>query len=159
MPTNNKTSNLNLNNWLSTDKPKREDFVNDNIILDTVINNHLNNSSAHLSSSDRALLTSPFVCGILAGDGNETKTHTLSFEPKFVFICKLDQAFSKYDGNMVYNIVNHGVAIKANSTTYCTLGVALSGRNLTLTQYSTKSNGYYVNLNSNGGQYIYIAFK
>ena len=43
MPTNNKTSNLNLNSWLSTDKPKREDFVNDNIILDTAIGQHINN--------------------------------------------------------------------------------------------------------------------
>ena len=96
---------------------------------------------------------------LLSGDGNSTKTHTLSFAPKFVFICKLDQAIAKYDGNMIYNIVNGGMAAKIGSTNYGTLGVALSGNNLTLTQYTTKSNGYYVNLNSNGGQYMCIAFK
>ena len=96
---------------------------------------------------------------LLSGDGNSTKTHTLSFAPKFVFICKLDQGIAKYDGNMIYNIVNGGMAAKIGSTNYGTLGVALSGNNLTLTQYTTKSNGYYVNLNSNGGQYMCIAFK
>ena len=96
---------------------------------------------------------------LLSGDGNSTKTHTLSFAPKFVFICKLDQAIAKYDGNMIYNIVNGGMAAKIGSTNYGTLGVALSGNNLTLTQYTTTSNGYYVNLNSNGEQYMCIAFK
>ena len=96
---------------------------------------------------------------LLSGDGNSTKTHTLSFAPKFVFICKLDQAIAKYDGNMIYNIVNGGMAAKIGSTNYGTLGVALRGNNLTLTQYTTKSNGYYVNLNSNGEQYMCIAFK
>ena len=96
---------------------------------------------------------------LLSGDGNSTKTHTLSFAPKFVFICKLDQGIAKYDGNMIYNIVNGGMAAKIGSTNYGTLGVALSGNNLTLTQYTTKSNGYYVNLNSNGEQYMCIAFK
>ena len=90
---------------------------------------------------------------VLAGDA------LLSFAPKFVFICKLDQAIAKYDGDMIYNIVNGGMAAKIGSTNYGTLGVALSGNNLTLTQYTTKSNGYYVNLNSNGGQYMCIAFK
>ena len=96
---------------------------------------------------------------LLSGDGNSTKTHTLSFAPKFVFICKLDQGIAKYDGNMMYNIVNGGMAAKVGSTNYGTLGVALSGNNLTLTQYTTKSNGYYVSLNSNGEQYMCIAFK
>ena len=96
---------------------------------------------------------------LLSGDGNSTKTHTLSFAPKFVFICKLDQAIAKYDGDMIYNIVNGGMAAKVGSTNYGTLGVALRGNNLTLTQYTTKSDGYYVNRNSNGGQYMCIAFK
>lgn len=49
MPTENKTTNLSLNNWLATDKPKREDFVNDNNIIDTVLGTHIADTSLHIT--------------------------------------------------------------------------------------------------------------
>ena len=60
MPTNNKTPKLKLNSWLGTDKPMRSDFVEDNTLLDTLLGGHLEDSSLHLSESDRLSLTSPF---------------------------------------------------------------------------------------------------
>ena len=49
MPTENKTTNLSLNSWLATDKPKREDFVNDNNIIDTVLGTHIADTSLHIT--------------------------------------------------------------------------------------------------------------
>ena len=37
MPSTNKTQVLNLNKWIATDHPKREDFVNDNVLIDDAI--------------------------------------------------------------------------------------------------------------------------
>lgn len=37
MPSTNKTQVLSLNKWIATDHPKREDFVNDNVLIDNAI--------------------------------------------------------------------------------------------------------------------------
>lgn len=37
MPSTNKTQILSLNKWIATDHPKREDFVNDNVLIDNAI--------------------------------------------------------------------------------------------------------------------------
>ena len=157
MPTNNKTSNLNLNSWLSTDKPKREDFVNDNIILDTAIGQHINNGDIHLTLENIKSIVTSFKKGVISGDGNETKTHTLEFEPSFIIVMMKNHAFSRYDSTNSYTLCNAGVAFNNG---YGTFGISLSGNTLTLTQStSANSQNEFSNLNKYAIQYLYIAFK
>lgn len=71
MPSTNKTGHLRLNNWLGSDKPKKDDFNSDNRLVDTAcremaerigsmegmqgdIQGHIADSAAHLLQEDRS---------------------------------------------------------------------------------------------------------
>ena len=46
MPTSHKTG-LGLNAWVGSDCPMRQDFVDDNTLLDELISTHINNQEQH----------------------------------------------------------------------------------------------------------------
>jgi len=50
MPSTNKTEFLGLNHWSGSDKPKREDFVGDNLIIDSALGNTQNNIESILNA-------------------------------------------------------------------------------------------------------------
>lgn len=157
MPTENKTTNLGLNSWLGTDKPKRSDFVSDNTILDTVISNHLNDDTVHLTEEMKTLLENPFTIGVLSGNGEASKDHTLSFFPRCVLVFLRNAPFVEYDSSNGYTICNS--AVVAADGGGGTLGASLFLDTLTLSQSTSASNGRFINLNKSGAQYFYIAFK
>ena len=158
MPASNKTPNLNLNNWLGTDKPKRQDFVDDNNILDSIVGSHIANTVMHMTSAEKALLNAPFEVGVIAGDGNSSCTHTLNFAPKFLVVFTQDELPIKYDSTNNYYIYNF--AIVTQNTYGSTKGASLNGSSLTLEQtQNTPTNGVFINLNKYFEQYVYVAFK
>ena len=158
MPTNNKTPNLNLNSWIGTDKPKRQDFVNDNNIIDSVVGSHISNTLIHMSAAEKELLNSTFDVGTLAGDGNATCTHALDFIPKFVLIFAKGEVPIKYDTTNNYYVYNFAIATQ--NTYGSTQGATLNSAELTLQQtQSTPSDGIFINLNKYFKQYVYLAFK
>ena len=157
MPTENKTANLGLNSWLGTDQPQRADFVADNTIIDTVVSSHLNDSNSHLSSSDRTLLKNPFKLGYYSGNGSESRTITFDFNPSVVFVFLKNKPLAEYDSNYEYTLCNSAV-VAANGVG-STLGISLSSKTLTVSQSTSSSDGRFINLNKNGSQYFYIAFK
>ena len=158
MPTSNKTTNLGLNNWLETDKPKRIDFIENNEILDTTIGTHLADTTLHMTDADRKLLSTPFVIGTLVGTGDATYEHTLSFEPKLVIVFLKSYPPILYNSTSQYTVCSSGIAFQGSSS--ATFGMNLVGSALTLNQtQGTPSNGFFVNLNKFGGQYMYVAFK
>lgn len=160
MPTENKTTNLNLNSWLGTDKPKREDFVNDNLILDSVISSHINNAITHISAEDRAdFLSRPFVLDILTGTGAATKSHTLSITPKMVIVFLTNGTpITDFDSTNNRIICNSGIGYAENYGG--TAGIDLFGNTLILSQsQSLTGTGPFINLNKLGEQYLCVAFK
>lgn len=157
MPTENKTANLGLNSWLGTDKPQRLDFVQDNNILDSVISEHLKDFDLHVSAEDKNLIKNPFTIGVLAGDGASSQDHTFDFYPRCIFVFLRNAPFTEYDSTNGYTICNSAV-VAANGGGG-TLGASLLLDTLTLSQSSSASNGRFINLNKNGAQYFYIAFK
>lgn len=158
MPTNNKTPNLNLNSWIGTDKPKRQDFVDDNNILDSVIANHIADTIAHMSASEKSLLNAPFIVDMLGGNGSSTCTHTLAFTPKLVIVFLRDNLPIEYNSNENYYVYNFAIATQ--SATGASRGATLTGNILTLEQtQNTPEDGIFINLNKYFGQYVYIAFK
>ena len=150
MPTENKTANLGLNSWLGTDKPQRADFVEDNIIIDTAITNHLNDFDLHL-------LKNPFKIGVFAGNGSSSQDITFDFYPRIVFVFLRNAPFTEYDSSNGYTKVN--AAVVAANGGGGTIGASLFLDTLTVSQSTSASNGRFKNLNASGSQYFYIAFK
>ena len=68
MSSSNKTE-LGLNLWLGGDKPKREDFCNDNLIIDKQITEHKNDVSYPVSQEDREKCHKNVHCGLYYGSG------------------------------------------------------------------------------------------
>ena len=60
MSSTNKTE-IGLNLWLGGDKPKREDFCNDNLIIDKQIIDHKNDMSCHVSEEERNKWKKPLL--------------------------------------------------------------------------------------------------
>lgn len=157
MPTTNKTPNLGLNNWVGTDKPKRSDFVEDNTLLDTVIGSHLADKAAHFSADDRTVLEKPIVTGTIGGNGLESCEFELPFAPRAVFVFLCYHPMSEYDANKKYTFINAAAAITSANTP----GIVIGGNKVKLSQSLTEpqAGGYFINMNQNGGVYIYIALR
>ena len=101
--------------------------------------------------------SSSFVAGLITGNGEATKTTTLSFTPRLIIVYLVNQPPIKYDSTNEYYIYNFAIG---NNYYGCTKGMTVSGNNITLKQtQGTPTDGIFFNLNKNYGQYVYIAFK
>ena len=115
-----------------------------NLGINDAINNAINNNSI-------------FEKNVIAGDGEAKKEHTLPFSPSFVFVFLRNSPFIEYDAENNYTKVHSGIVGKQIGGTY---GVSLSGNILTLKQTVGEIyNNRFLNLNGQGKQYCYIAFK
>ena len=158
MPSSNKTTNYNLNKWIGTDKPIMEDFNSDNEILDSIIGEHILNSTLHLTTEEKSLVSNPYIISLVAGDGGASKERSFSFKPKLVIYCLRGAPFIKYDSTNNYNIINAGFAL--GNYLGGSEGMELYESKLTVSQTQTGSPGEnFINLNAASGQYLYIAFK
>lgn len=155
MPTNSKTPNLKLNQWESTDKPMRLDFVEDNAKIDAAVSAHIADAAAHLTDEEHQRLTEPFVVGLLAGSGEASAPQVLPFAPSLVLVYLRNSPLYSYHGDG-YVVCSCAVA----TTKSASGGAALSGSTLTLSQtQGAPGDGVFYNLNKNGGQYQYVAFR
>lgn len=154
MPSTNQTPNLGLNKWIDSDRPKRTDFVSDNVIIDTVLGTHINDTDVHLTSAEKARVSQPFKVSIAYGTGESSTEVSLDFEPSLVFVFKQDEPLDYYSGNTSY--VNSAVVTQRGVSS----GVSLSGTLLTLYQGNNPDlTRVYNNLNQQYAQYIIIAFR
>ena len=160
MASTNKTPNFNLNSWLGTDKPTRSDFNSDNELIDSILSEHIENSDVHISSEQKAKLEQPFVKGMIAGNGESSKTITFDFAPSFVIYFQENFALAEYDMENSYNRCHAGIATTISGISSCSAGLQLYGNKLTVQQTTGEAEyGLFINLNEDGGQYTYIAFK
>ena len=103
------------------------------------------------------MASSDFVRGVITGNGEATKVTTLSFTPKFLIVYLVNQPPIKYDANNGYYLYNFAIG---NNTYGCSKGLSISGSNVTLKQSTTTpTDGVFLNLNKNYGQYVYFAIK
>ncbi len=155
MSSSQKTEYLGLNSWLGSDRPQRIDFVDDNRILDNAIKEHITNTTAHCTSTQKAKYENPYSFQSYAGTGAESKVVTLAFSPKFVMVFTKDAPLMQTDANGVL-LANFAIAAKSNGGTG---GVTINNSNITVYQSLTENNGVKYNLNKLNGQYCIIAFK
>ncbi|MBR2109306.1 MAG: hypothetical protein IJ932_05100 [Ruminococcus sp.] len=153
MASTNKTPNLRLNSWLDSDRPKRMDFVSDNNIIDSTLGTHLNDSTSHLTPSEKDKVDEPFEICILYGTGETSTSITFDFNPLFVMAYKINSPASEYVNSK--NMVNTAYAAR-NGTS---LGISLSNNQVTFYQGNVPDTNYYNNMNKSNSQYVVIAFK
>lgn len=156
MSATNKTANLGLNSWISTDRPKRVDFVEDNTIIDEKLGGHILNTALHLTEQDREKLDSFIYAKSYSGTGAGTRQITFDFSPSFVVVFKRFDSFNSYVSSGNYTKINGAFFSKTQPTDDCG---SLNGTNLTVNQSTTASDGLFYNLNEQYGQYIVVAFK
>lgn len=153
MASTNKTNNLRLNNWLESDKPKRMDFVNDNLIIDSVLGSHINDSDLHLTIAEKDRVSSPYVISLEYGTGSSTMTYNPGFQPRMAVIFKVNAPVVRDISN--YPSVNFAVVTNKGSTG----GASFSGSNLIVRQSTVSENGVLYNLNEEDAAYVIIYFK
>ena len=153
MPSTNTTPNLGLNSWLSSDKPKRTDFVSDNTIIDTVLGTHIADSNLHLTTLQKDLVSEPYKIIVLYGSGEALTSVRPGFTPKLVIICKTGAPFCENETS--YTKVTSAIVTSQGSSG----GATLSGDSIMITQSASASNGVFYNLNANNSTYLVICFK
>ena len=154
MASSSKTERLGLNRWAETDRPKRSDFVTDNIILDSIVGAHVQNEQIHLTSDERDKLNAIISQYQYAGNGEAERSLELPFEPSFVFLFKRGEApVVMNDGYLTFNMSY------AYSGAGSAGGAALSGTTLTVKQDSAQTSGALYNLNRSFAQYTAVLFR
>ncbi len=157
MASTNKTEHLGLNAWVEADRPQRNDFNSDNIIIDNTLGEHLDSSSMHLTETEKSRVSNPYVVVPYAGTGSETLKVTLPLVAKGVIVYREDMPFSTFDSVQSVTMVYGAVAFPSAGAS---AGVTLSSNGyVTVKQSATATNGIKHCLNESGCQYRVIAFR
>lgn len=178
MPSSDKTTNIGLNRWRGSDTPVRQDFVDDNEILDSVINNihrtlgsedgnadaritaHLADSAAHLTPADRNTLNAaahPPVIGSYTGDGQVMQVISLGFRPQFGFVLAVGQPLIEPGANGLFQVsrsallTNQGGSRGIEGTT--------TGFRVTQNENSTATGSDQQGLNRQHQIYAYVMWR
>ena len=152
MASSTKTAHYDLNVWQGSDRPSRSDFVRDNQLIDETIWTHETNMTMHLTSAEKARVSSPYAIRSVQGDDAASRTVTFDFSPQLVICFAADEPPVKTTGNVTY--LNSCIAVQGQGASS---GCALGGGTLTL--YQTTTGDIRYNLNNSGSQYILVAFR
>lgn len=150
MASTNKTQNLNLNQWIGTDKPKRTDFNHDNSMIDNICGTHMNDKDIHIHADERLFWNTQVVTGLYFGTGKPQMEILLGFNPKAVIVFAHDRSLGITD-KFTYS----GIATEYANT----VGITTSENGFTVYEAYNSKNGITPTLNSRGVDYSYIAFK
>jgi hypothetical protein len=160
MASSQKTDNLNLNKWTAADKPKREDFIYDNEIIDEAVSGHMQDDGIHVTTAERTSWNSAAAkipaYGYYTGDGATTRDISLGFQPAFMLVCQVDSV------GWIYSIVNDFTRsyMAIASTEGGTPGLSLLADGFRVKTASiSPADGMFYRMNENGKKYIYLAFK
>lgn len=158
MSSTNKTTNYQLNSWVGSDIPQREDFNSDNEIIDNVLSTHLSDSNIHTTAKEKKVWNSPCTTITYYGDGSSSRVIALQtdYNPSWGLIFAIGKPLQicDFDNKASYSyggfFSNRG----------CSMGISLSAKNLGLTQSSSAMYDYeYRSLNEKGVTYIVVAFR
>ncbi|MCI9575496.1 MAG: hypothetical protein HFJ84_02235 [Clostridiales bacterium] len=157
MPSTNKTPHFGLNNWSGTDKPKRTDFTEDNLRLDSLLQTHFTDTDLHFTPEDRERFAQAYVSGFYNGTGAASKSFSLSFSPSGFFVFQVGAPLSGYDRELGAVQVNSGFVSSHGGSA----GIALTGQEVTLkqSQGTSEADGVFLNLNQAGKMYGYLAIR
>ncbi len=177
MPSTNKTEFYQLNSWIGSDKPQREDFNTDNQRIDSALHalqslaqtgvstassaagalsEHAEDSAVHLSAeqSEKISVSLKVTLGSYTGNGSRERLVPLSSHARFVLIFPLTEA-PVFLSSVGGTIVRFGIC----SDLGCSYGLSYDSEGITVHQNATanptaKNPGF----NDSGISYLYLAF-
>lgn len=159
MSSSNKTENLQLNSWLGSDIPSREDFNNDNSIIDGAVSEHVGDTVRHITDEEREKWNDkPYYFTMYVGDGKASRTISVGcpFNPMWGIIFPIDMPPSICDiGNEAHYHYTAFISQSGGS-----IGAGFDGNKLVVSSNPKPVMGYeYKNLNQNGVLYAGVLFK
>jgi hypothetical protein len=159
MASSSKTAFLGLSNWAASDKPKRDDFNEDNRLIDSgmqMLSQNLDSLSA-LSESISGAVSGLLDCEFGSYDGNsaEMRRITLGYAPKFVFVFPVNRALHEvtFTSGALYVYSAAGIGEKASK------GLMLESDGFTVIYNVTVNAGVSMRTNQSGITYCYLACK
>jgi hypothetical protein len=152
MASSDKTENLKLNLWKGTDKPEREDFNNDNLVLDKAISLVWKLAEKEVAGNGGGT----FSVGEYIGDGFATKTIDLGFAPRLAFVFCEGEPLLSFNDATSDSVAKSGILVAGKGS----LGIAQEERGFTvLCPPSAAPTGATPLLNLKAKKYVYIAIK
>ena len=92
MASSGKTTNLQLNQWVGSDKPKMSDFNADNLKIEQAVSTHIADTQKHLQDSERTAWNQSIpVIGSYTGNGLAARDIELGFKPSFGILFAVGQ--------------------------------------------------------------------
>lgn len=154
----NTTERLGLNQWVGSDKPKMNEFNNDNAIIDSILGEHIDDVSVHLTPTERNRWNNNIGIATYYGDGKTSKIVNLNFdfEPRICFVFATNATPSVIDilNNVDYNYF--GIATNRGSM----YGLNLDETTLVVQQSGALyANNEMRSYNELGKTYIVVAFR
>lgn len=156
MASTNKTDNLALNLWEGTDRPQRGDFNSDNMIIDQALGNHIDDSTLHLTETEKARVKRPVMNYSYVGSGESEATVTLSVIPTMVLVFCEGKPHTVYDSSLACTRAYCGMAVYGAGATS---GITLEGGALKVTQDTAPSSGIMNCFNEADLQYKVIVIR
>jgi hypothetical protein len=143
---------------MGSDIPQREDFNNDNEIIDEVLTTHISDTTLHTTQKEKDVWNSPCVAITYYGDGTSSRVINLGtdFTPTwgFVFAIGKPTRVVDYENRASYNYSGLFSARGAN------MGLSLNDKKLSITQSSTPQYSYeYKSFNEKGVTYVTVVFR
>lgn len=179
MPSSNKTSHLQLNKWLGSDKPKKDDFNSDNALVDTAcktmasqiatlqtglstagqnLTNHAANATAHITAAERTAWNAPreaMTIKTFTGNGAASRKYAIGFRAKFGILYAVGQGALQADWGGYETKVYSGYF----GASGCSKGIALESDGITVSHNTSKpSDGCSYKYNESGVTYVCVAW-
>lgn len=158
MSSTNKSENLKLNQWIGTDVPSRQDFCDDNRIIDQAVGGHITDYAKHVTTDEKYAWNNPYYMTTFYGDGTANRSIVLncSFSPSWGIIFAASKTPSVVNIENDANFNYFGIFSNRGSNS----GLSISGKQFNIVQaaspvFSTE----YRNYNEAGVSYVAIFFR
>ena len=142
MPSTNKTNHLGLNQWKESDRPVRNDFNSDNLLVDTALGEHLANGNIHVTAEEKSYIKDWLLSYSYTGTGESSRAFVLGEKIRFVMIFAKDKPLAGYSafGYLALGC-SQGLTVSASGTGF------------------TVSHDTSIKLNEEGTQYRVVMLK
>ena len=159
MPSTSKTKTLRLKQFVGSDKPKMDDFNYDNTQLETLVGGHLDDSTKHVTQTEREEWSRPSSeLFFYDGDNTSPRTFTLDFEPRFCTIHTLNMPANLNDISTPSIAICYQAAAAQGGKG--TVGIVLNGNQLSVRNDSDNSiSEVRCKLNTRGLSYVCQLFR
>ncbi|MDR1260291.1 MAG: hypothetical protein LBJ83_00985 [Oscillospiraceae bacterium] len=149
MSSSEKTKNIGLNLWKGTDRPERDDFNSDNVLIDKAVGDLRNMVTRPTGETG-------FFVGEYVGNGESKRIIKLDFEPRLVFLFCVGDMFLHMCDESGQNVIKAALLIGSKGT----MGILPHEKGfVAISALSASPYGKTPLLNEEQKNYVYVAIK